>query len=670
MLIPAVWLEELERVASALARFAGELREVVTKGDRLRAEVAEFRARVAAAPVGESAGVGFSSGFGADSGFGGDSTLGLDPVLATQNAFLTSRIAALAEELVEAERACAAAVRAVDGWQERAAGLLFNTARGVATDRMPWGDPGGPESCAGQAIEQVMVGIWNSGSGVTFLSAYPILSRLGGPGVSPADQHAAWAEAGRSLIGWGVSEGEGFVEGLVQDIAVGLDDVATWAEGTATDVVDWSSDQIDALWQTGVVAVAWASDRAQDASDRVDDMADATRDWVTDTRGDVETWGAGPGAEIGDDWVNFGAASAQLYEALNSMALRGEAPRVTEVVASVVLAGGALYGATGTTLNGGTDPYNVFDDGEPILSRTPEGLPIPGMVYNAGEDGHPIPVAPQGIPELIQGVSDAYDAGSASGGAEGYVRVTTIEREPGVPPRVIVSIPGTQPWDPHAGGVAADVTGNFVTAGGGRSTMTEAVMNAIADTGNVPADAQIMLVGHSQGGMTAADIASDPEFLKNHNVTNVVAFGAPIDSTRIGRDVDVLELQHVTDVVPRLDLEDKGFFDMGTGRIVEDGLEKARDALSAARDMITGNDSGSGHTTVTMPNPGAWDDAETNHLHREYRNSVEEIMDPEATDGSGAKRLANYQESLDDQGFLIGDESQISVRDIRVGRKD
>lgn len=194
-------------------------------------------------------------------------------------------------------------------------------------------------------------------------------------------------------------------------------------------------------------------------------------------------------------------------------------------------------------------------------------------------------------------------------------------------------------------------------------------MYAISDTDNVPADAEIMLVGHSQGGMTAADIASDPEFLKNHNITDVVAFGSPIDTTNIDRDVDVLELQHVTDIVPRLDLDDSGFFDMGVGRFVEEGFEKSSDAVSDAYDLVTGNDSG-GHTTVTMPNPGAWNDGEANHSNREYRDSVGEIMDPQAAEGSSAKQLADYQESLDQKGFLTSDGSRISVLDIQVGRKD
>lgn len=211
------WLAgELEHVASALARFAGELREVVTKGDRLRVEVAEFRARVAAAPAGVTAEV----GFGAGPAFGGDSALGLDPVLATQNAFLTSRIAALAEELFEDERACAAAVRAVHGppspggFGGFVAGAVTAASDVAEKAANPWGESTQPESCAGAAIAQVMVGVWNAASWPAFAVALPALAKFGGHGLSPADQQVAWAEAGRSLIGASVSAAEGFVFGL------------------------------------------------------------------------------------------------------------------------------------------------------------------------------------------------------------------------------------------------------------------------------------------------------------------------------------------------------------------------------------------------------------------------------------------------------------------------
>jgi hypothetical protein len=624
--------DELERVSSALGTFAGELREIVTTCDRLRVEVREFRARVAAAPVGGSAS---DSGFGSGSGFGVDSGLGLDPALATQNAFLASRISSVTEELAEAERACAAAIRAIDGPPQGGGGFggFMADPIGTVAEHLTWGESPQPETCAGNAVQDVGMALWNGVSWNPFATTYPFLSTI--PGIGPIAQgwNAAWTETGRSLIGWEVA--------MAEDLVIGVGDAAE-------NVMDWSADQADALWQMGKAGVGWAADTAEA-------VWHDSKDWV----GDV--WNNDNVQAIVDDWVNVGDAGVQFYAPF----FDGGVPTITELVASSIQYNGAVIGAIGTTMAGGAYQLNIFDDGEPIPGVTADGKPIPGMTHNAGEDGHAEAVAPIGIPELLQSVTAAYDAGEASDGNEGYIRVTTIEAAmPGDPPRVIVSIPGTQPWSPLAGGVAADLTGNLVTAGGGRSTMAEAVKNAIADTNNVPADAEILLVGHSQGGMAAADLASDPEFLKDHKVTDVITFGSPVDSNRINPAINTLELQHTTDVVPRLDLEDASILDValpGSGMVM--------DAVDEAVSWVTGNDPEANRAIVTMPNPSNPFNVLANHDHQEYRESVEKIIDPEADEWRDGKKLADYEESIDSRGFLTDEDSQISVRDIQVGRK-
>jgi hypothetical protein len=228
--------DELERVASVLATFAGELREIVTKCDRLRVDVVEFRARVAAAPLGGES----SSGLGSAPGFNIGSGLGLAPALATQNAVLASQIASVAEELVEAERACAAAIRAIDGPPSPGgfggflAGAVDAVSDAAEKAANPWGESAQPELCAGAAVEQVMFGMWNAVSWPTFALAHLTFAKVGGFGVSPIDQEAAWAEAGRSLIGAGVSVAEGFVFGLGDRI----DDVTGFAHSSPLTKVD------------------------------------------------------------------------------------------------------------------------------------------------------------------------------------------------------------------------------------------------------------------------------------------------------------------------------------------------------------------------------------------------------------------------------------------------
>jgi hypothetical protein len=159
--------DDLERLSGVLARFAGELREIVTKCDRLRAEVQEFRAQLAAAPIGGGA----DTGFGTSSGFGAVSGIRLDPVLATENALLSGPIASVTEELAEAEWACAAAIAAIDGPPQGPggfAGFLAGAADSVAgaAEKVtnPWGEAPAPESCAGAAIAQVGTAMWTGAS--------------------------------------------------------------------------------------------------------------------------------------------------------------------------------------------------------------------------------------------------------------------------------------------------------------------------------------------------------------------------------------------------------------------------------------------------------------------------------------------------------------------------
>jgi pimeloyl-ACP methyl ester carboxylesterase len=64
----------------------------------------------------------------------------------------------------------------------------------------------------------------------------------------------------------------------------------------------------------------------------------------------------------------------------------------------------------------------------------------------------------------------------------------------------------------------------------------------------------VLLVGHSQGGILAAALASDRAFGARHRVTHVVTTGAPVGLFPVGGHVRVLAVEHTDDPVPRLDL--------------------------------------------------------------------------------------------------------------------
>ena len=63
-----------------------------------------------------------------------------------------------------------------------------------------------------------------------------------------------------------------------------------------------------------------------------------------------------------------------------------------------------------------------------------------------------------------------------------------------------------------------------------------------------------MLVGHSQGGILAAALVSDPAFRAGNRVTHVVTSGAPVGLFPVPASTRVLSIEHADDPVSRLDL--------------------------------------------------------------------------------------------------------------------
>lgn len=391
--------------------------------------------------------------------------------------------------------------------------------------------------------------------------------------------------------------------------------------------LDWLGDRAGDLWDAGGDAVDWVGDRASDTAgwigDRATDLWDAGSDavgWLGDRGSDALGWIGDRASAIGGAFQNVGDSGLQLWDATGGAILDGEWPRTTEVLASTIRLAGATVGAGLTTATVGMWDPKVFDDGDPYAGDpTPVEQPRP----------------PASIADVARGVTDSYEAG------EGNVRITTVEGPNG--PRVIVNVPGTEAWNPAAGDNPMDLTGNLVTAGGSRSTMSEAVMLAMQNA-DIPPGAEVMMIGHSQGGMTVADLTSDPAFVQQYNVTHAMTYGSPIDSAHIDPSVSVLEMQHQHDVVPRLDLGDSRFPFLPGGQ----------------------NESAN-HTSVTFDDPGSAFNAMANHDHSEaYPTSMGSTSDP---------GYLAYEQSLRESGFLVDvDENgnstvPISGQDVRVGRQ-
>ncbi len=232
-----------------------------------------------------------------------------------------------------------------------------------------------------------------------------------------------------------------------------------------------------------------------------------------------------------------------------------------------VVAGGAdglLGGAAAHPVIGPLLAWACLVEGRPFPPRSQveavgalESLAhLAGALDEAGRSPRVEPVpspvdapAPTSLASLLAGQVDL-------GGRGATVRVIEVP-QPGGGSAWVVEIPGTQRWWPAAGTNPFDATTD-VAAMAGEATVaargvTAALDAAMAASGRRARTEPVLLSGHSQGGILAAALASDPRFLAGHRVTHVVTAGAPVAAFPVPASVDVLSLEHDQDLVPRLD---------------------------------------------------------------------------------------------------------------------
>lgn len=406
------------------------------------------------------------------------------------------------------------------------------------------------------------------------------------------------------------------------DAGGALLDGAGWLASSFGDGVGWVGDRL-------ADGMDWAADGVEWVTDQVGGGISGLTSWAGDVLGHL----GAPGEWLGDgiaglgDWLgsgieSFGDAVPRFADSVQSFAgqfgqilTEGRLPSVSSLVASAALVMGSGAGM-GVNFLAGSDVH-VVDDGEPVV-----GPPT-------SVDG---PTNPQDLTDLVTMVDQAQ---GARPDGSGNIRITTVQGPDG--PAVVVSVPGTTDWGPGTSGQSpVDLTGNLVAMTGEQSTAIQGVELALAQAqadGTIPPGAPVMLVGHSQGGIITSQLASDPDFVSQYNVTDMMTFGAPIDGVTVDSRVDTLALQHTTDPVPRLDLGGLG------------GNQPASPSV----------------TTVTLPNDPHpdWYNPFGQHGGETYAWSLDHLS------GSDADAVLAYQNGLD--GFLTGTE--VSAVDVPIGRE-
>ena len=126
---------------------------------------------------------------------------------------------------------------------------------------------------------------------------------------------------------------------------------------------------------------------------------------------------------------------------------------------------------------------------------------------------------------------------------DGRVRIERYETSTGR--AAVVYLPGTAEWNPIGSGKAFDIRSDVeLAAGNAEADSLDAVRKAIQSAG-VSADEKLILVGYSQGGMIAAELAES-----GLPVSGVVTIGSPIADAQLPKDVPIISLEHSNDVVP------------------------------------------------------------------------------------------------------------------------
>jgi len=156
---------------------------------------------------------------------------------------------------------------------------------------------------------------------------------------------------------------------------------------------------------------------------------------------------------------------------------------------------------------------------------------------------------PRGVDDLLAGVA-LREQDDLGGGA---VEVRVLDGPSGR--RAIVDIAGTTSWDldPLApSGQASDFGTNLRSLGNQPSVLSRGVRKALAAAG-VTRRTPVMLVGHSQGGMVAAELAAETARDGSFTITHVVTAGSPIGLAPVAARTSVLSLENRGDLVPQLD---------------------------------------------------------------------------------------------------------------------
>ena len=182
------------------------------------------------------------------------------------------------------------------------------------------------------------------------------------------------------------------------------------------------------------------------------------------------------------------------------------------------------------------DPYGL---GTPVAEGQARWFfpsPAPGTISEAVSHG-----------QRVQRIGSNLQAAGTQAG------VISIQRTVHADGRVswVVYVPGTTDWT-SGDQEPQDLLTNLEAVAGVPTAMESAVVTAMRQAGIQPGQ-EVALYGHSQGGITVSNIASDPALQERYHITTVLTAGAPTAGADIPDGVHALHLENGADAVPGLD---------------------------------------------------------------------------------------------------------------------
>ena len=204
-----------------------------------------------------------------------------------------------------------------------------------------------------------------------------------------------------------------------------------------------------------------------------------------------------------------------------------------------------LPGSFGSRTSTGMPPGGVVPGGAlPPAGGAP--LYLRGGLLPAAK---PVPAPPRTSEALIRDMPLVMDSRAVHDA--GAIQVVTSEKPDGTRAHLVIC-PGTQEWTANNGAQPHDLLSNLEGVAGAPNAYEASIDAALRQAGVSP-DEPIVLAGHSQGGILAAEFSADPAMRAKYDVAQVVTFGSPTAAAMIPGDVETVHFESDDDWVTGLD---------------------------------------------------------------------------------------------------------------------